>query len=1099
MNGYFGVNALFPLNRLSAFLKISREKAKLWTAAIVFALLLFPSVRAAGQTSNPTTEEGPQSDTPSSLELRRKEKSPTTQKAKENQKKVKGKTKLLRVELSLHSERGERSRTLRELEKKVVVFKLKNGMTFLLLRRTFSPTFSAYIRVKVGGVDEVNGYTGIAHIFEHMAFKGTSVVGTKNWPAERKLLKKLNHLGEALSTALVESRGKETPLIRFLRRKLTQLQNRHRALTRHNEFSKIYEKNGGTGLNATTDKDLTSYFIDLPANRLKLWALQEAARLYAPVFREFYRERSVVAEERRMGISRGEYVLYEKFMATAFLAHPYRFPTVGWESDINAIPLAKVKEFYKKYYVPSNMVGAIVGAIDIEETKKILKQTFGLLPPGPPPPPVRTVEPPQNGERRITVYHYSHPKIMIGFHKPTAPHADDDAFDLIQALLCEGRLSRLHNALVKTGKARKVWCQSLPGARFPNLFTIGAEPIAPTTLKELEKIILAELEKLKEKEVSTKELERVRNKVAVDTLRIIRSNRGLAGQLSYFYAILGDWKYPLRVEERLAKVTPEKIRAVARKYFTASNRTVGYQLKEMSPPGATTVQKLPTFGRRRQNIDERSVREDGDVLREFFALLNRIKPVEPTVRELPPALALHPSNLTFPPLKFTPPKPIVQKLKNGIGLYTLSDREVPLVEMFAIVRTGRLYDPINSVGLAELAGWTLCRGGYGEVGPEELDRALESRAARLSCSVDRDVGIISLSVHRKDLEWGIKLLRGLIKSPRYDEKKVELGKKQLLEAARRRLDNPSTVGMLYLRRALFGPKSRRARYPTPKTIKNLNREALLKFHRQFFQPQNIKLVVAGDFEGGELVELANEFFGKLEPSKVPSPTSVPSMPERVKKTLVLVSAPFPQTLILASNLALPRNHPQWIAAKTANFILGEAGMASVLMERIRTKRGWAYFAGSLIVPDNKKSIFLAYTGVHPFKTVEGTLELVRILQNFSKKSKKIISGERLQFAKEALLNKFIFLFTSSAQIAFRKALMDYYNYPENFLQTFRKKLYSLTLDQLAEAIPLFVKPEELVITVVGRIPPGIEGFFGKDYRILKFNPYEKGRGGDGKE
>lgn len=462
------------------------------------------------------------------------------------------------------------------LEKEVVSYTLPNGMRFLLMRRAGAPVFAAYLRVKVGGIDEKPGKTGIAHMLEHMAFKGTETIGTRNYPEEKKFLERIEAIGVRLAE-LTRSPKKDSQQIATLQSEMLKLQKEADRLTVKEEFSRIYLKNGANHFNATTSKDITSYFMQLPANKLELWAYLESEKLKRPVFREFYQERDVVMEERRMRIDNDPFGKhFEIFLETAFQKSPYAIETIGHPEDLRALTTTDLQQFYKTYYIPQNIVGAIVGEIDIEQTKKLLLNYFGTIPAGAPSPEIRDQEPVQTQERRAKVRFDARPQIMIGFHKPTLPHRDDYVFDLIEQIFCEGRTSRLHQALVEKQKlVQAVGCDAgIPGNRLNNLFLIYATGLGNTSMAQVEKAIDEEIEKLQQAGVSPEELERGRNQLISSRVFKINSNLGLAELLSYTQIVAGDWRYFVKHEEILKSITGKELQAVAQKYLVKSNRTV---------------------------------------------------------------------------------------------------------------------------------------------------------------------------------------------------------------------------------------------------------------------------------------------------------------------------------------------------------------------------------------------------------------------------------------------------------------------------------------------------------------------------------------------
>jgi predicted Zn-dependent peptidase len=323
--------------------------------------------------------------------------------------------------------------------------------------------------------------------------------------------------------------------------------------------------------------------VSLPANRLELWAAIESDRMAHSVLREFYKEKNVVLEERRLRYENAPGGrLYEAFLSAAFSAHPYGMPVIGWTSDLEALSRSQAEIFFQTYYGPGNAVIAIVGDIDPAATIRLIERYFGRTPPQVPPPPVVTVEPEQAGERRAEVEFDAEPSVLIGYHTPSLDHPDDAVFDVMESLLSDGRSSRLYRTLVKEKQlAVNVSASTaVPGARYPNLFMIQGAPRAPHTTMELETAVYAELDRLKNEPVPSHELQKVLNNLDADLVRSLDSNSGLASQLSYFQAIAGTWRYLLDNRNRIARVTPEDLSRVARQYFVKRNRVVATLVKK---------------------------------------------------------------------------------------------------------------------------------------------------------------------------------------------------------------------------------------------------------------------------------------------------------------------------------------------------------------------------------------------------------------------------------------------------------------------------------------------------------------------------------------
>jgi len=476
------------------------------------------------------------------------------------------------------------------LAERVVEHKLANGLTVLMVERHQTPVVSINITFAVGGINEQVGQTGLAHFYEHMAFKGTRTVGTKDYAKEKPILDELARVGTQLEQRQRDvtkrsggATAEDQAVIDALQKHFTELQTQASHYVVGNEMALLYQRHGGVGFNASTGKDLTRYTISLPANRLPLWAAIEADRMANPVLREFYKERGVVMEERRLrNEDSPSGLLFETFTSAAFRAHGYGVPTIGWSSDILSLTPAETEAFFKTHYGPNRATIALVGDLDPKSVITLIEQTFGMIPAAPASPSPATVEPEQRGERRVEVEFDAEPTLVIGYHKPGLGHPDDDVFDVIEAVLSDGLTSRLHQKLVREQRiAASVSSDAnFPGVRAPNLFIFTATPLAPHTTAEVEAAIYDELERLKREPVSAKELEKVINNLDADLVRTLRSNSGLASQLALHQAVAGDWRYILKSRDKVAAVTAADIQRVATQYFTKSNRTVGVLVKK---------------------------------------------------------------------------------------------------------------------------------------------------------------------------------------------------------------------------------------------------------------------------------------------------------------------------------------------------------------------------------------------------------------------------------------------------------------------------------------------------------------------------------------
>jgi len=319
---------------------------------------------------------------------------------------------------TLWANTDESRSALAELAKKVTTTTLSNGMRVIIYPRGRAPVFSGIVSVRVGGVDETIGHTGISHMLEHMAFKGTHIVGTSDFNQEQKLLASLEEI------VLNSKAGRD--LNEQQQEEWNTIQNKLDTLWTRGEVDREYKKRGAVGLNATTSKDLTNYFVSLPRSAFEFWAWMESERFLAPVMRQFYKERDVIMEERRMRFEDSpDGKLYEHMLQVAYIAHPYRNPLIGYEFDLHSLTATETYQFQRRYYVPDNIVVAVVGAVNPETDLPILEKYFGRLAARPLPKRPSAVEPEQSGERVIKIEAEASPQLLIAYRKQNYPHPDD--------------------------------------------------------------------------------------------------------------------------------------------------------------------------------------------------------------------------------------------------------------------------------------------------------------------------------------------------------------------------------------------------------------------------------------------------------------------------------------------------------------------------------------------------------------------------------------------------------------------------------------------------------------------------------------------------
>jgi predicted Zn-dependent peptidase len=468
-----------------------------------------------------------------------------------------------------------RGQDLAEFERRLTEFSLDNGLKVLVLERHRVPVVSFHTYADVGSVDEVAGITGIAHLFEHMAFKGTQTVGTRDYQAEARAMAKMDEWFDAIQKEKRKGAAADPEVLKKLQEQFDRAGQEAQKYIVEDEYEETLTQQGAEGFNAYTSEDATQYVVSLPSNRLELWMMLESDRFAHPVLREFYKERDVVTEERRMMENQPTGRLYEEFQGIAYLAHPYGTSVIGHMSDIRALTRGEARAFFHKYYGPSNLTIAIVGDVDPANVKRLAERYFAGIPSGPKPDPVVTEEPPQRGERRVTIEDASQPQILIAYHQPNINDPDSTTLEVVAEIVGVGRTSRLYKSLVKEKKIAVAAAAQPSMNKYPGLFIFYAMPAKGHTNQECEQAIYAEIEKLKTEPALPEELVKAKTRSRADLIRQLDSNSGLAAELTGYEVLTSDWHNLFKQLDKIEKVTAEDVQRVAKTYFVTKNRTVG--------------------------------------------------------------------------------------------------------------------------------------------------------------------------------------------------------------------------------------------------------------------------------------------------------------------------------------------------------------------------------------------------------------------------------------------------------------------------------------------------------------------------------------------
>jgi predicted Zn-dependent peptidase len=482
----------------------------------------------------------------------------------------------------------------------VVEKKLSNGMGLLLVQREGEPSVAGGWVAHVGSANERPGITGISHLFEHMMFKGTPTIGTKDYKKDVAIIAEQEKVREEMRQEEAKIRAawrrgeiddvlkpeNKTPRLRELEKKFDGLIARQREVLVKNEFDRIYTNGGGSGMNAFTNSDMTGYFINVPSNKLELWMWMESERLLRPVFREFYAERDVVFEERRLRTESTPLGKFEETFESMFWeAHPYGWPVVGWPSDIPAITKAQADDYYGTYYAPQNITLVLVGDVDVEGATRMAEAYFGRIPRGKTEAPdVVTLEVPQQAEKRMYAEADANPQVDILWH--TVPFGHSDSYPLqVLAQLLSTRTGRLYKGLVLGSQVATDAFARQESRKWAGLFNAGGEAKEGRRPEEVEQAIYAEIEKLKKDDVPAEELQKVKNNFAAAEYRRLSANFPILVQLIQNDG-RGDWREVNEAGAKVQAVTAADVKRVANRYFTKENRAVAVYTRKAGAPGA---------------------------------------------------------------------------------------------------------------------------------------------------------------------------------------------------------------------------------------------------------------------------------------------------------------------------------------------------------------------------------------------------------------------------------------------------------------------------------------------------------------------------------
>jgi predicted Zn-dependent peptidase len=948
-----------------------------------------------------------------------------------------------------------------DIKLNVKEFTLKNGMLFLIVERPTTPQVACRVAIRAGSALEQAGKSGIAHLLEHMMFKGTKNFGTLDVKKDQELQEKI----EAAYQVILAEECKRKPDQMLIKTKLAEMDSLRREVQKiyvPQAFSSQLGRNGAVSVNAFTSKDETQYMASVPSDMVEQWFSIVSEQLFEPSWREFYVEKEVVQREWAFRyINNPQGAAWLDLNSTAYIAHPYRNPTIGWKADMEKYNTMDAMGFHAKYYNPTNAVCVLVGDVTVEEAQRLAKIYFSRYPAGKRAPEQVTKEPLQQGPRESVRFLKGArtPLVRIGFHTARMGMEDFYALDAMTMILSHGRSARMTQNIVNKGRAIQAWAYN-PDNRYAGMVVLGGSPNEPDELKDknltveekrhvyikacegLEDILLAEVEKMKTELVSRRELERIKKLNQRDFLDRMRSNESLAATMATLEVQVG-WRYLTTYLEKIEEVTPEDIRRVTKKYTRTENRTSVYVIPGGKPDAPTE-----------HYTEVRAITGSAaaKVMTTDTSTNNSIFPT--------PEGWKHPLSFERRPDKIEYPEAETAKVE-GATVFYVPDRELPLIDLTLLVKAGAVDIDDDKMGLPGVINGSLIPGGTEKYSPSELAMVLDENAIRLSVSVDEEDTVIRLSVMKDDWDKGLALLEEVLTRPSFDPSVFEVVKQQALIELQRQGGDAQAVAM---REGLIwhfmGHPYGRDPLQGLKTIPDITREDAQEFLKKYLVPSNIVAAVAGDIEKPDVVKGLGRLFQALPRSRVPArelddPAQTPSV-------LALIHKPGQvQSQVVLFLPSLRRTHPDYWKMSFLMNIFG--GNDSLMYARLRADLGLIYSAWFYQTYKWQAGMLVGYIGCKGDSTGQAIQETVRIMTGLRKNVPK---EEFVQKRLDAL-NSFVFNVDTPAELV--EVYGRYYirKEPLDTLEKIQDAFIRASRQELEILAGKFLDPKALQVFVVG--------------------------------
>jgi predicted Zn-dependent peptidase len=953
------------------------------------------------------------------------------------------------------------SETSTQLQLDVKEFTLKNGMLFLVVERPATPQVAVRLAIRAGSALEERGKTGIAHMLEHMMFKGTRNFGSSDYQKDATFQARI----DASYDGVKAEQAKRSPEPKVIQEKLAEMEQLRldaQKLYIPQVFSSQLGKNGAVGVNAFTSQDQTQYTASVPSDMIEQWFSIISEQLFEPSWREFYVEKEVVQREWAFRyVNNPEGAAWLDLNATAYTAHPYRNPVIGWKSDMERYSTRDAMEFHSKYYNPANAVCVLAGDVTLAEVRRLAEMYFKRYPTGERAPETVTAEPPQQGPRKSVRFLEGArtPVVRVGFHGARINTPDFFALDALTMVLSQGRSARMTQNIVEQGLAVEAWAGN-PDNRYGGMLVLGGSPNEPDQLKRpggaeeekraaylaacesLEKVLLAELEKLKTELVAPQELERLKKLNRRDFIDRLRSNESVAGTLATLEVQAG-WRYLNDYLRNMDAVTPEDIRRVARQVGRPENKTTSFVI-----PGAALNRPPEAYA------EVRSISGSAAAGRELYkgSLQNQSIYPTPAGWKHPLSFARHPHRVDYPEA--------VQMAIGGAKVFFLPDPELPLIDMTIYVKAGAVDLQDSEAGLTDLLDGTIIRGGTKSRSPVELAILLDDNAIKMGVDIGLEETAIKLSVMSSDWEKGLGILQEVLTQPRFDAKVLEVAKEQELANLGRQGEDAQAVAM---RESMIwhfkGHPYGRDPLAATQVIPTITRDALRRFLSAHFVPAHMVVAVSGDIQPGQVRESLGRFVSGLPAGAAPQRRL--AQPTPTAPVLTLIHKPGQvQSSVVAILPGITRGDPRYWKTNLLMSVFG--GSDSLMYTRLRDDLGYVYSAGFYQTAKWQAGLLVGIIGCKGDKAGDAIRETVNIMKSLHQG----IPGRELELKRLDTLNSFVFNVDTQAELVQAYSRYAMREEPLDTLGRIQDSYVAATGEELQGLALQLLDPREIQIHVV---------------------------------